>query len=67
MFPVQRQISRTGHLSEKIVQNLCVGHSRQVPESLCERCAASKNVLRLLEICAGVHLHNPCRIVGWSV
>ena len=32
-LPVQRQILRTGHVPEKIMQNLCAGHSRQVPEN----------------------------------
>ena len=54
-LPVQRQTLRAGHVLEKIVQNLCAGHSRQVPGNLCERCAgASENVLRLCENCAGV-------------
>ena len=54
LLPVQRQILRTGRVHEKIVQNLCAGHSRQIPEILCKKCAgASKNVLRLCEICAG--------------
>ena len=66
-LPVQRQILRTGHVLEKIVQNLCAGHSRQVPGNLCERCAgASENVLRLCEICAGVHLRNLRRVLGWG-
>ena len=53
-------------MPEKIVQNLCAGHSRRVPENLCKRCAgASENVLRLCEIiCAGVHLHNLRAILG---
>ena len=64
ILPVQRHILRTGHVPEKFVQNLCAGHSRQVPENLRKRCAgASKNVLRLCEICAGVHLHNSWRIL----
>ena len=51
-------------MPEKIVQNLSEGHSRQVPDNLCERCAgASENVLGLCEICAGVHLHNLHRIL----
>ena len=67
VLPVERQILRKGHAPEKIVQNLCVGNSRQVPENLCERCAgAPKHVLRLCEICAGVHLHNSCRVLGWG-
>ena len=66
-LPVQRQILRTGHVLEKIVQNLCAAHSRQVPGNSCERCAgASENVLRLCEICAGVHLHNLRRVLGWG-
>ena len=67
LLPVQRQILRTGHVPEKFVQNLCAGHSPQVSENLCKRCAgASTNVLRLCEICAGVHLHNSRTILGWG-
>ena len=51
LFPVRKQILRRGHVPKKIVQNLCTGHSRQVPENLCERYAGtSKNVLGLCEI-----------------
>ena len=54
LLPVHMQILRTGHVPEKIVQNLCAGQPRQVPENLCERCAgASKNDQRLCTICAG--------------
>ena len=57
----------TGHAPEKIAQSLCAGQSRQVPENLCERYAGtSKNVQRLCASCAGVHLHNSCRTLGWS-
>ena len=65
LLPVHRQILRTGHVPEEIVQNLCAGQSEQVPEYLCERCAvASKNVQRLCAMCPGVHLHNSRRILG---
>ena len=62
----QRRHLRTCHVPEKVVQNLCAGgHSKQVPENLCERCVgASKNMPRLCEISAGVHLHNSRRILG---
>ena len=54
-------------MPEKTVQNLCAGHSQQVPENLCGKCVgASKNEVRLFESCAGVHLHNSRRILGWD-
>ena len=58
-LPVQRQILKTCHVSEKIVQNLCAGRSREVPENLCETCAgASKIVQRLCKICTAQFSHN---------
>ena len=67
-LPVQTEILRTCHVPEKIVQNLCTGQSQQVPENLGKRCArASKNVQRLYEICAGVHLHNSRRLAHFSL